>query len=218
MIGLTSFLPTYVQGVMGSSAIVAGFTLTMMSVGWPLASTFTGYIFLKIGFRTTSIIGGIFLFFGSLFFITMDPTKGPLWAGLGSFIIGIGMGMTATTFVVAIQNHVDWKTRGIATASNMFMRMIGSSLGAALLGGVLNSKLTSYLMENDADFDPSISASSINSVLDSSYSDNINPHTLSILENGLAHSLNSVYWAVFVFALVTLVLTMFLPKTDINNR
>src|SRR5690625_7733434 len=51
MIGLSSFLPTYVQGVMGYSAIVAGFTLTVMSVGWPLASTFTGYIFLKIGFR-----------------------------------------------------------------------------------------------------------------------------------------------------------------------
>src|SRR5690625_6957383 len=40
MIGLSSFLPTYVQGVMGYSAIVAGFTLTVMSVGWPLASTF----------------------------------------------------------------------------------------------------------------------------------------------------------------------------------
>src|SRR5699024_10329517 len=40
MIGLSSFLPTYAQGVMGRTAVVAGFTLTMMSVGWPLASTF----------------------------------------------------------------------------------------------------------------------------------------------------------------------------------
>src|SRR5699024_1478281 len=44
MIGLSSFLPTYVQGVMGRTAVVAGFTLTMMSVGWPIASTFAGYI------------------------------------------------------------------------------------------------------------------------------------------------------------------------------
>src|SRR5699024_11474671 len=56
VIGLSSFLPTYVQGVLGRTAVVAGFTLTMMSVGWPLASTFAGYIFLKIGYRKTAII------------------------------------------------------------------------------------------------------------------------------------------------------------------
>lgn len=214
MIGLSSFLPTYVQGVMGYSAIVAGFTLTMMSIGWPLASTFTGYIFLKIGFRATAIIGGSFLFVGSLFFITMDPSKGPIWAGIGSFTIGMGMGMTATTFVVAIQNHVDWKTRGIATASNMFMRMIGSALGAALLGGVLNSQLTSYLKRHDTLQDESITASSINTILDDSYSSNLSANTLSILEDGLAQSLHSVYWAVFIFAVITLILTIFLPKSD----
>src|SRR5699024_1309886 len=65
MIGLSSFLPAYVQGVMGHSAIIAGFTLTMMSVGWPLASTFAGHIFLKIGYRWTAMIGGGALLIGS---------------------------------------------------------------------------------------------------------------------------------------------------------
>src|SRR5699024_11486589 len=64
MIGLSSFLPPYVQGVMGHSAIIAGFTLTMMSVGWPLASTFAGHIFLKIGYRWTAMIGGGALLIG----------------------------------------------------------------------------------------------------------------------------------------------------------
>src|SRR5699024_10433646 len=91
MIGLSSFLPTYVQGVMGRTAVVAGFTLTMMSVGWPLASTFAGYIFLKIGYRKTAIIGGTALLVGSIFFITLDASKGPVWAGIGSFVTGIGM-------------------------------------------------------------------------------------------------------------------------------
>jgi len=213
MIGLSSFLPTYVQGVMGYSAIVAGFTLTVMSVGWPLASTFTGYIFLKIGFRMTAMIGGASLVIGSVFFITLDASKGPVWAGIGSFIIGIGMGMTATTFIVAIQNHVDWKTRGVATASNMFMRMIGSSLGAALLGGILNSRLNKYLTQNNTQVDQSLSASSINTILDSSYPSNMSQESLAILEDGLAHSLKSVYWGIFIFAIVTLLLTIFLPKT-----
>src|SRR5690625_469258 len=136
MIGLSSFLPTYVQGVMGYSALIAGFTLTMMSIGWPIASSLTGYIFLKISFRTTAMIGGCFLLFGSLFFILLDPSKGPIMAGIGSFVVGIGMGMTSTTFIVAIQNNVDWQTRGIATGSNICIRQVGSSLRVDLRGGI----------------------------------------------------------------------------------
>lgn len=212
MIGLSSFLPTYVQGVMGYSAIVAGFTLTMMSVGWPLASTFAGHIFLKIGYRPTAVIGGAALFIGSLFFITMDPSKSPVWAGIGSFVIGIGMGLTATTFIVSIQNSVGWKTRGVATASNMFMRMIGSSLGAALLGGILNSQLKSYLSQKGTHLSQSLSVNSANSILDSSTKSDMSEKTLHLLTDGLSHALNGVYWGVFAFAVVTLLLTIFLPK------
>lgn len=213
MIGLSSFLPTYVQGVMGYSAIVAGFTLTMMSVGWPLASTFAGHIFLKIGYRPTAVMGGVALLIGSLFFITMDPSKSPVWPGIGSFFTGIGMGLTATTFIVSIQNSVNWKTRGVATASNMFMRMIGSSLGAALLGGILNSQLKSYLSQNGAHLGQSLSINSANSILDSSTKSQMSEKTLHILENGLTHALHGVYWGVFAFAVVTLLLTIFLPKS-----
>lgn len=212
MIGLASFLPTYVQGVMGYSAVIAGFTLTMMSVGWPIASTFAGYIFLKIGYRTTAMLGSIALLLGSLFFILMDPSKGPVWAAIGSFIIGIGMGLTTTTFIVSIQNHVDWKTRGVATASNMFMRMIGSSLGAALLGGILNSKLKRYLADNGEQLDQPISVNAANSILDQSTTSDMSEQTLSILKDGLTHSLNGVYWGLLAFAVVTLVVTAFLPK------
>src|SRR5699024_11401526 len=93
------------------------FILLVLHVSLPIS----GYIFLKIGYRKTAIIGGTALLVGSIFFITLDASKGPVWAGIGSFVTGIGMGLTSTTFIVAIQNHVSWKTRGIATASNMFM-------------------------------------------------------------------------------------------------
>jgi len=213
MIGLSSFLPTYVQGVMGRTAVVAGFTLTMMSVGWPLASTFAGYIFLKIGYRKTAIFGGTALLVGSIFFITLDASKGPVWAGIGSFVTGIGMGLTSTTFIVAIQNHVSWKTRGIATASNMFMRMIGSSLGAALLGGILNAQLNGYLQKEGEQIDQTITADSANTILDSATTSAMSQETLDILENGLSYSLQAVFWGVCTFAIITFVLTIFLPKS-----
>ena len=215
MIGLSSFLPTYVQGVMGYSALIAGFTLTMMSIGWPIASSLTGYIFLKISFRTTAMIGGCFLLFGSLFFILLDPSKGPIMAGIGSFVVGIGMGMTSTTFIVAIQNNVDWQTRGIATASNMFMRMVGSSLGVALLGGILNNRLNRYMSNHNTELDESFSINTINEILDSTVPTELSAETIDLLSEGLEFALSNVYTGVFIFALITLIITIFLPKTNV---
>lgn len=143
LIGVSSYLPAFVQGVMGQSATVAGFTLTTMSIGWPIASTVAGRLLLVIGYRATSLIGGVSLMIGGGFFFLLSPEMGPIWAGTGSFFIGVGMGLTSTSFIVAIQNAVSWDRRGIATSANMFMRSLGSAIGAALLGGLLNNQIKS---------------------------------------------------------------------------
>ena len=142
-----AFLPTFVQGVMEQSPIVAGFTLTAMSIGWPIASTMSGTMLISLGYRKTSIIGGVSLLIGSIVFVTMTATSGPLWAAVGSFFVGFGMGLTSTAFIVSIQSTVSWQQRGIATAANMFMRNLGNTIGAALLGGILNNRLAHYLSE-----------------------------------------------------------------------
>ena len=38
LIGLTSYVPLYVQGVLGTSALVAGFALAALTIGWPIAA------------------------------------------------------------------------------------------------------------------------------------------------------------------------------------
>src|SRR5699024_2557941 len=111
MISVSSYLPTFVQGVMGKSALVAGFTLTTMSIGWPIASTLAGRLLLRIGYRYTSLIGGVSLVVGTLIFVLLPVIQHYVWAGIGSFFIGIGMGMTSTAFIVAIQTNVNWEIR-----------------------------------------------------------------------------------------------------------
>jgi EmrB/QacA subfamily drug resistance transporter len=143
IIGVTSFVPIYVQGVLGRSAIVAGFALTAMSVGWPLASTLSGRFLRALDARGTVRIGGGIVFAGALALAMMPPGAGPVAAGIGSFILGFGMGLLNTTFIILIQGSVPWTQRGSATASNIFSRMLGSAFGAALLGAVLNASLHS---------------------------------------------------------------------------
>ncbi|WP_318504965.1 MDR family MFS transporter [Bacillus sp. T3] len=210
LIGISSFLPTFVQGVMEQPPIIAGFTLTTMSIGWPIASTASGKMMIKYGFRTTSIIGGFSLIFGSIIFMILSPEFGPIWAAVGSFFIGVGMGLTSTAFIVSIQSSVSWEQRGIATASNMFMRNLGNTVGAALLGGILNSQLYSYIHNRQET--KGFTVDSINILLNESERNKLSQTVKHILQDGLTHSLHSVYFVVFCLALISLIFVFFLPK------
>ncbi|CEI83338.1 Multidrug resistance protein 3 [Oceanobacillus oncorhynchi] len=208
ILGLSSSLPTYVQGVMEESAIVAGFTLSTLSIGWPIAATAAGHMVLRIGFRKTAFLGGIALFVGTFLFFLLDAEKGPIYAGFSSFIVGIGMGLTSTTFIVAIQNSVSWQARGSATSLNMFMRIIGSAIGTALLGGILNLRLQQYYQQQAIDEDmPNTDA-----ILNEGLRESIPPDTLALMQDGLTQAFHTVFFGLFVIGTLTFIILWFFPK------
>jgi EmrB/QacA subfamily drug resistance transporter len=93
LMGTTAFLPLYVQGVMGRSALVAGFALTAISIGWPIGSAVAGRMMARASYRTTAAVGGVFVFLGALMMMLLDPSRGALWAGLGAALTGFGFGI-----------------------------------------------------------------------------------------------------------------------------
>ena len=212
LIGISSFLPTFVQGVMEQTPIVAGFTLTTMSIGWPIASTLSGKMLNSMGYRKTSLIGGIALISGSIVFVTMTGSSGPVWAALGSLIVGFGMGVTSTAFIVSIQSTVSWQQRGIATAANMFMRNLGNTIGAALLGGILNNRLANYLSEHANQSEEKLSVDSVNLLLKEDELTNLSESVRELLQEGLTQSLHWVYYVVLTFAIISLILISYIPK------
>ncbi|GGH74114.1 EmrB/QacA subfamily drug resistance transporter [Pullulanibacillus pueri] len=214
-IGLTTFLPSFVQSIMGQSAIIAGFTLTTMSIGWPLSSTIVGRLLLKRSHRLLLTIGGAFLVVGGILFFLLNGEKGPIYAAISSFVIGLGMGSTSTIFIVAIQNSVPWKLRGAATSSNMFMRMLGSAIGAALLGGLLNTRLQNFISEHGAK--EHLTINSANAVLENK-SVNLSAHAMALLKHGLEVALHSVYIGVFIFTVISLILIICIPKKYFSSR
>nr|WP_265578778.1 MDR family MFS transporter [Rouxiella badensis] len=145
MMGISAFLPTYVQGVLGGTPLQAGTTLALMSLGWPLASTLSGKLMQATSYRFTVLLGALLLVFGSLALLLLTPGSGLWWARVSAFMIGAGMGLCNTTFIVSVQNSVDASVRGIATASTLFTRMLGSALGTAILGATLNVNLQNRL-------------------------------------------------------------------------
>ena len=84
IIGLTTFLPMYVQGVLGRTALVAGFALTSMVLGWPIGATFATRVFPRVGLRGTLLAGGALMPVGAAVFILLSPGSNPLFASPSS--------------------------------------------------------------------------------------------------------------------------------------
>ncbi|WP_313651611.1 MDR family MFS transporter [Pantoea sp.] len=193
MMGISAFLPTWIQGIRGGSPLQAGSVLAMMSIGWPLASTLSGRLMLRTSYRFTAQLGVLLLVTGSALLLLLQPASSLFQAGFTAFLIGTGMGMTSTTFLVSVQNQADYQIRGICTASIMFSRMIGSAVGTAIMGAVLNLNLQWRLPEIQ---DP------VQQIMSAQSRQQLSPETLQQMVTAIAASL---HW-VFVVALVTALL------------
>ncbi|TCO46089.1 EmrB/QacA subfamily drug resistance transporter [Kribbella antiqua] len=153
LIGLSTYVPLYAQGVLGTSALVAGFALAAMTLGWPLAASLAGRIYLRVGFRTTMLGGSIIVVLGAVLLLTVNARSAVLQLAAACFIIGLGLGFSASPSVVAAQSSVDWQTRGVVTGANMFARSVGSAVGVAVFGAVANGVVAARLGDSHADLE-----------------------------------------------------------------
>jgi MFS family permease len=141
LMGLSSYLPTYAQGVLGTDALVAGFALATLTIGWPIAAALSGNLYMRIGFRDTALIGSGFIIIGAVLTALLSQHAQVWEAATAAFVLGLGLGLAASPTVVAVQSTVDWDRRGVVTATNMFSRSLGSAVGAAVFGAIANATL-----------------------------------------------------------------------------
>ena len=198
MMGVSAFLPPYVQGVMGRSTLIAGVSLAAMSIGWSAASPLAARLMHRTSYRANAITGGLGMVAGALLLLLMRPDSGALWAAAGAGLMGIGLGFAINTFTIAAQGAVGPADRGVATSSTVFTRAIGQCFGTALLGAVLNLGLAERLASSGG-------------ALDRLMLHEGNTAELAALTAAAASALHGVYVAVLLMALLGLVGTMLMP-------
>ena len=132
----------YVQGVLHRSPVVAGLALTTMLFGWPVGATVAARTFGRFGLRSILVAGCAVMPLGAVPFILLTPGSSILLPALGSLIMGFGMGLVSVSALILVQGIVEWSQRGGVTASNLFARNLGSTLGATVFGAVLDHGLT----------------------------------------------------------------------------
>ncbi|UOE44813.1 MFS transporter [Agromyces larvae] len=141
MIGITSYVPTYLEGSIRVVPLVAGVAVAALTLGWPLAASQAGRMYLRFGFRATVLIGATIVVVGSLGLIAIAPYPNP-WSVAGvAFVMGFGLGWVAAPSLIAAQSSVGWHERGVVTGLNAFSRSAGSAVGVAVFGAIANAFL-----------------------------------------------------------------------------
>jgi EmrB/QacA subfamily drug resistance transporter len=148
MFGTIIFLPVYLQAVRGMSPTESGLALLPAIVGIFSTSITSGQLISRTGrYKIYPVVGAAVMTVALVILSRLDVDT-PFWqVALYEYLFGAGLGFTMQTIVTAVQNSVDRRDMGAATSSITFFRQMGGSVGAALFGAVLSSRLAHYLAE-----------------------------------------------------------------------
>ncbi|WP_416827803.1 MDR family MFS transporter [Ectobacillus polymachus] len=240
MFGAITFVPFFMQGIVGVSATQSGTIMTPMMLSLIVASIIGGQIVYKIGMKTQIILGMIIMASGFGLLTTLNMQTTQLVATSYMAIIGLGMGFVMPTLTLALQETFPPKELGVVTSSSQFFRSIGGTFGITVLGAVMNSKSGTLLTDNLVPYlntlppqAAPIAAKMKDTIAtnpESLYQMLFNPDVLKqlpaaltdkivpILKTSLMDTLHSVFFTGLVFIIVGGVCTLFLQKIKLNKR
>ncbi len=151
MIGVTSFAPAYLEGSIGIAPLLSGLAVAALTLGWPLAAANAGRLYLRIGFRRTTLIGMSIATVAAIALAVVSPWPNPFVIAGVAFLLGFGLGWSAAPTLIAAQASVGWGERGAVTGMNAFARSAGSAVGVAVFGAISNSVIAQGRGPGDPD-------------------------------------------------------------------
>jgi EmrB/QacA subfamily drug resistance transporter len=151
MFGTISYVPLFVQGVIGTSATSSGVVLTPLMLAVVTTSFLTGQLVSRTGrYRQNAVFGAFVLAIGLLLVWRMDVHTTNGQAARNMVVVGVGIGSMMQVFVISVQNAVPRTSIGAATALTQFTRAIGATLGVTVMGVILNHGLPPGLRGSEA--------------------------------------------------------------------
>ncbi|CAN2255197.1 multidrug efflux MFS transporter MdtP [Bacillus vallismortis] len=240
MFGAITFVPFFMQGIVGVSASESGTIMTPMMISMIITSIIGGQLVYKIGIKPQIITGMLIMAGGFLLLTTLDLDTSKLVATSYMAIIGLGMGLVMPILTLALQESFSKEELGVVTSSSQFFRSIGGTFGITMLGAVMNArsgnlltdKLVPYLdslpaqASSFADQLKSMIDTNPQGLLQSLFSPDalkqipaaFSSHIMPILKTSLMDSLHSVFYTGLIFIAVGAVFTLFLKPIKLSNK
>lgn len=148
--GVSTYIPVYMIGTLGLSPLHAGLVLCAFMVGWTLSTSVSARFYLRIGFRATTVMGGSIMIVGMAILVAFARTPAVATVLIACFVIGLGLGPSASSALISAQASVEWRFRGVVSGTIMFCRLLGSALGIAIFGALGNAVLHDAATSPDA--------------------------------------------------------------------
>jgi EmrB/QacA subfamily drug resistance transporter len=207
MMAMVTFVPLWVQSVLGATPTWAGASIAPLAIGWPITSTLSGRILPAIGYRRL-ISGGLAVvaLSGIALAALLRPGVSLAVPLVTTFLFGAGLGLANTPLLIAVQTSVPWNRRGVATASTMFFRTIGGTLSVGILGGVLGHALAA--------------AGASDAVADQLLSPErrlLPPAVVAGLAGALQGAMAVVFWAVAAIAAGAFLVSLLFPRMAVTT-
>lgn len=149
-LGAILYLTQFNQQVFGATASNAGLMLLPMVGGMTITSIATGQLVSRTGkYKRFILVGFSMAALSILSLITLQPDSPYLQEAVSMFFAGLGMGMAMPILSLAVQNEFEQRDLGAATSSVQLFRGLGSTIGTAVLSGVLTSGIVSAVGNPD---------------------------------------------------------------------
>ena len=211
LFGTISYIPLFVQSVIGTSATQAGLTITPLLLGWVTASIIGTRLLLRTGYYKLAITGTSLLFVGAVLLATVNMNTSQTMLMLYITIMGVGMGLAIPSFLIAVQTTVERRNLGTATSTIQFSRSIGGTLGVSAMGAALGMRLASNL-----------SASGLDPKLVSQLLDPL-PGAEAVIDSNLRFAVADSISLVFIIALAAAILALvtvlfFTPRIQLADK
>ncbi|MBN6189398.1 MFS transporter [Aneurinibacillus sp. BA2021] len=148
MFGAIMYMPIFVQGVIGTSATISGFVMMPMSLSMVLASAVCGQRITKTGkYKTMALLGLLVMITGLFLLSRMGPGATNAIAVAYMIVVGLGLGTAFPIFTLTVQNAVEQRLLGVATASTQLFRQLGGTVGVSIMGTVMSQRMAGHLQE-----------------------------------------------------------------------
>ncbi len=149
MMGTIFYIPLFVQGVIGRSATNSGFVTMPMMIAMAIASAISGQVMSRLQrYKMLGVVGLAVMAGGGFILANMDAHSSSTDATLGMIVLGIGLGTSMPLFMLAVQNAVPYRLMGVSTSTMQFLRLVGGTMGVAIMFSLIRSQYSDGLASN----------------------------------------------------------------------
>jgi len=146
LFGSVTYMPLFLQVVKGSSPTQSGLQMLPMMAGMLTTSIAAGQVISRTGrYKLFPIAGTAIITLGLGLLSRLSPASSTTSASIDMLVLGLGLGLVMQVLVIAVQNAVDYRDLGVATSGATLFRLIGGSLGTAVLGAIFAGRLATEL-------------------------------------------------------------------------